>query len=818
MSRSFLPALLACAFAASAANAQGRIEGIVRSADRRPQVGATVEVEGLDRSATTDADGRFTFDGMNAGTAVWIYAWLGNLMSPRTAIYLDPDGPTAVELVIEPPPVPRPVEPEVAAEVPLLGSPNGIGRVVVAPEQTAVLPSLGERDALRGLQLLPGVSGSHEGSSAPYLRGGDPSQTLVSYDGMTLYETDRLVHYASPFNMDAVRTVELGRDAFDAAVGGRLSGTLDITGKTGRRDRPGLRVGGDFLSIHGVAEMPLGRRVSLLVAGRHSLNGPLYADVRGLLGRPSGSIIPRIASWSGFTTRDAARLTLFQNLLPWESYDLNAKLLVETSSSNKLTVSAYRGRDTIDTYRQYEVPDTVRKRITARGTYAPATISASDPRRRTNEALSLQWLRSWGKKVDTRLSVAHSRFEGLADHATLTGGAWIGGGTLEDNTVDDTTARLDLTARLRSNDSLEAGVLATRIDTLYQLETSAIARLVPGVTSTATRPDSGGLLDRDQKTTLYAGYVQNRWTAFRRLTLSPGVRVTRYDLTSETLVEPRLEADLALNKRLRLKGAWGDQHQFVNRIAREDLTVGPRASWMLADGTSVPVARARKVAGGLTYQSDRFLFEAQVFHKSLTGLAELVPSLGWRTSTGPDLAPFFQQGEGTARGGELLIQGQFGHNRGWIAYTLTKVESKFPGLANNAFPADEDQRHGVKIVDTLRIWRATLAGSWIFATGRPSTQDVGVRTETVDGTFAFDDFLVGQRNGGRLRDYHRLDLSAYLDLPLGSTKLVLSGTAFNVYNRRNVDYTVYQLVEGDVFGSDIRLMGRTFNAALSLRF
>ena len=50
----------------------------------------------------------------------------------------------------------------------MLNAADDISRITLAPEQVAVLPSLGERDIFRAFQLLPGVSGSQETSSGLY--------------------------------------------------------------------------------------------------------------------------------------------------------------------------------------------------------------------------------------------------------------------------------------------------------------------------------------------------------------------------------------------------------------------------------------------------------------------------------------------------------------------------------------------------------------------------------------------------------------------------------------------------------------------------
>src|SRR6185295_210582 len=132
-----------------------------------------------------------------------------------------------------------------------LNTTDEVSRIELSPAQIATLPTLGEQDVFRAFQLLPGVSGSNETSSALSVRGGKSDQTLVEYDGFRMYGVDHLFGYFSAFNMDAVQKVELSKGGFEAKKGGTLSSFMDLTGKSGRLDRPEFTVGISLLSLHG---------------------------------------------------------------------------------------------------------------------------------------------------------------------------------------------------------------------------------------------------------------------------------------------------------------------------------------------------------------------------------------------------------------------------------------------------------------------------------------------------------------------------------------------------------------------------------------
>jgi len=78
---------------------------------------------------------------------------------------------------------------------------------------------------------MPGVSAANESSAGLYVRGSTPDQSLVLYDGFTIYHVDHLFGFYSAFNADAIKDVQLYRGGFESKFGGRLGSVVEITGK-----------------------------------------------------------------------------------------------------------------------------------------------------------------------------------------------------------------------------------------------------------------------------------------------------------------------------------------------------------------------------------------------------------------------------------------------------------------------------------------------------------------------------------------------------------------------------------------------------------
>jgi hypothetical protein len=94
---------------------------------------------------------------------------------------------------------------------------------------------------------------------------------------------------------------------------------------------------------------------------------------------------------------------------------------------------------------------------------------------------------------------------------------------------------------------------------------------------------------------------------------------------------------------------------------------------------------------------------------------------------------------------------------------LSKTTQKFAELNfGKVFPASFDRRHNFSLAGTYELnkhW--TVSADFVFYTGRAFTLPTGRITVPINGSLydaAYYDFT--SRNNTRLRNYHRLDISA----------------------------------------------------------
>jgi len=187
-----------------------------------------------------------------------------------------------------------------------------------------VLPSFVERDAIKSLQLLPGIASGSEGQSGLNVRGGSPDQNLFLLDGVTLYHVNHLGNYLSVFETEALKDIKLFKGAFPARYGSRLSSVVDIRVKDGNK-----------YSTHG--NLSLG-----LLSTGVLLEGPIKKE-------KSSFLFSFRRFWPDIFMLPLSSIALDGGAIGYTFYDNIIKTNYEITSKDKMFLSFYFGRDAYST-------------------------------------------------------------------------------------------------------------------------------------------------------------------------------------------------------------------------------------------------------------------------------------------------------------------------------------------------------------------------------------------------------------------------------------------------------------------------------------
>lgn len=793
MKRLFLTLAITLLFLSSA-SAQMTLSGkVIEKGSGEVLPFATITIAGTSTGVTTNLDGFFSLIDIAQDDLVLEVSYVG-YQSAQLAVARDQSGPLIIELT---PANAQLNEVIVTADAyKVLRATTGISTATISTRQLSALPSVGETDIFRSLQLLPGVSGTNENSSGLFVRGGTPDQNLVLLDGMTVYKVDHFFGFFSAFNASAVKDVQLFKGAFPARYGGRTSSVVDLTGKIGSFQKFGGGLGVNFLSANGYLELPVSKKVSVLLAGRRSytdiIQSALFDDIRNNL--------------LGDRTLNAPNIRPEDVLLEepeFYFYDWNGKVSYRPSDKDMLTLSVYSGQDFLDESRSIdrEIPESI----------VPDGRILFDLDETTdwgNRGISTKWSRQWGPKWYTNVLLAGSEYFSVFDReADL--GIYAGDSTLffgrfptyEDNSVADLSARIDVEWQRSSSAKTEFGISLTHTEIDYS----------------NIRNDTLVILERNQEAFFGSIYASNEQQIGDDLKLTTGIRFSDYELRAKPIFEPRISLTYQLLPQWKLKAAYGRHYQFVNRIINENISEGSREFWLLADGDLVQISKADHYVLGLSYEIDNWLFDVEGYYKDLSGLSEF--SLRFRRGLEIVADELFFTGSGIARGVEVLIQKKQGAYTGWVSYTLGAVRNTFEAFnEGQKFPALHDQLHEFKMVHSYELSDWTLAATFIYGSGKPFSEPEGqYSVELLDGQ-SLNYIGVGPKNGSRLPAYHRLDLSIHRKFKLGELPTDLGFSIFNLYNRTNIWYKEYDFTQEPPLITDITYLGITPNLSFKIDF
>ncbi len=201
-----------------------RVSGRVTDRQGQPLEFATVAVPALKMGAVSDEQGAFELD-LPAGRALLEVSQIGYQRARLEIVVADGLAPVRVTLAEAPVPVS-----EVQVTASSFGKAGKSEGAVIRRFDVVTTPG-GAADVMQALRALPGINAPAEGA-ALYVRGGDPSETLVRLDGG---EIGHPYHYEgasgglfSAFDAYMLKSAFFSSGGFSAKYGGVLSGVLDV--------------------------------------------------------------------------------------------------------------------------------------------------------------------------------------------------------------------------------------------------------------------------------------------------------------------------------------------------------------------------------------------------------------------------------------------------------------------------------------------------------------------------------------------------------------------------------------------------------------
>lgn len=606
------------------------------------------------------------------------------------------------------------------------------GAESIGMSELASLPAVfGERDVMKGIQLLPGVKADGDGSSGYQVRGGTTAQNLVTVDGAVVYNSGHLMGFFSAFNDDALGGATLYKGTVPARLGGGVSSVFEIQSRQGDMFRHRATVGVGLLAARAMAEGPIAEgRASYLVAARKS-----YLDL----------LIKMSKDY-----RD--------NKIAF--YDVNAKVAWRAGDRDNLQLSLLHGADDMDLFGSMGVSW-------------------------GNTAIAARWFHSFASPLFLNVSANVSNFSnearasvisdesvtGFVKHATLS--ACLTWTPAETHRVllgcASTLTRLR-SAEMKSGDYTEREQRdAWQRDAWVSDDWSLSddVRVDYGVRVVAFSALGGApYYEIDADGVVLRQSNPAKWSVVK-------TRVS---------VEPRLNISIGLTPRSAINAGYSRQAQNIYQIRNSNSMSMPFDRFAMSSNILCSMISDQVSAGWhFATPSQSFDFAADVYYKSLDNVYDYRD--GKTLWSCHRMETLIKGGRGRAYGLELCAHKNAGRLTGWVAYTLSWSETKIDGINGGKwYAASNDRRHDVSIVGQCRLNEAwTLAATWVFNSGQALTAP-SAKYDIMGTTY----YYYAERNGFRAPAYHRMDVGASHKRRLSAkVERELNFGVYNLYGRQN---------------------------------
>lgn len=598
----------------------------------------------------------------------------------------------------------------------------------------------GERDILKSLQLLPGVSAEGDGTGGFQVRGGTASQNLVLLDDAPVINSGHLFGFFSTFNDPALSSATLYKGQIPARYGGATSSVFDVNTKAGN------------------AEKYKGSFTVGLLSAKFDIEGPIIKDKLSFFASARRSYMDMFLK---FTDQFKDNSLYF--------YDINAKVNYNVGYNDKIAVSLFVGRDNLG-------------------------MSDMMNMQWGNITTTAKWYHTFNDRLASVATLYHGNFindmgmqitsedDNMNGHLRQTGIKYsFSWNPHENHNVDFglQSALIDLksaewtmgtTHQKEQRRGWESGVwinddwaINERVHVMGGIRLGIMSAL--GGSPYYRLDEGGNIIDR---------YTPRNGKPYK----------------TYLSIEPRLSLNYRITDLQSIKMAYSRSSQNIHAIRSTGSSM-PFDRYAMTSNIIKPQTADQVSAGYVAlFGNTRWEISGEVFYKDIHNIYDYKDGKSFNSEI--EIERLLLGGKGRAYGFEFTLRKNAGKLTGWIGYTLSWAQNKIDGINNGKwYTAGNDRRHDISVVGIYQFNKKwNMSAAWVFNTGQALTAP-SAKYE-VDGIHMFH---YAERNGYRAPAYHRLDLSATYTHEGPKLTYEWSFGIYNAYSRYNPFLIVFETDE-----------------------
>ncbi len=534
------------------------------------------------------------------------------------------------------------------------------------------LPGFGDNSVFNLLRLQPGILAAGEQTNELIIWGSYAGQSMVLFDGFTVYNLKNFNDNISSFNPLMAKDIKVLKGGFDARYGERVGGIVDISGKNGNTQNFSFVFNLNNMTMNALFEIPIKKRSSLVIAFRHTYFN-LY--------NPADYTVHRKDTAGNINAVDI-------HVVPnYVFRDINIKYSGKTKKDNTYYLSLYSGQDifyydinqqvyfrkilkhTQEKNRQFGGSFFYGKKLQNGGTQN-FIVSSSSLRKEYFNKYGI--VKLWSGETDTL--------------------DW----EVSNNTLTEFHARTEAVIPIYQKHTLEwgAGLISNR--SILDADTFGVN--MSSIDMTGAR--------------LYF-YLQDKISIGKHLTLRVGGRGIHVSNLHKGFLEPRLSAIVKLNEFWKINLATGIYNQFVAKSSVLDNEGNYHYLWAICDNADIPVQKAVHNVFSISFFKNNWTLSAESFYKITKGLSRYVVYQNI-------IPPGIYHGNSRSYGMDFMLKKEYKGHSAWIAYSLRKTEEYFDYFPDNNYRrAPQDQRHELKLSVLLNFDPLFVSANYVYGSGFP---------------------------------------------------------------------------------------------------
>mgnify|MGYP001582119991 CR=1 FL=1 len=615
----------------------------------------------------------------------------------------------------------------------------GASVVSLSIPDMASVPRFAEPDPVRIMQTLPGVTSADFDFLAQLnIRGGSFDETLISLDGVPVYNPYHFGGWFSMVNSDLLKREDLYRSNYPPNMSGYLSGVLNMVSKDGTGERH-----------KGIAS--LGVSSASLVAEGPMVGGTYVVGARRI--------------WL-----DLVFNLIKQNTLPYYFYDVFAKYSLPIDQNNLLKISVFYSRDVLDPIKSYSLQ----------------SFAVNDYPHWANRLIRGGWNLFARSGISLEFSLYESRSQ-VQGNVQADYGSEGKKHLLMNNGITERAAQFEATMLGESSQTvLGASIKELAVDYSWDVEWSKfgdpVGLFFPRPSTFFDYADNAFRSDGYEK--IIGFYGSHRFKIDQSVGGTLGFRADYVNRLSSFIVSPFMNVKMELTQEIDLWGAYGRYYQplFAFKEAKKEVVFSAPYAIRFLASRDEEVSRSDHFSVGIRFNEIPFqcVMEIEGYYKERRNL----PSSYF------DSTAHYVFEDGYATGLDILLKRIEEPVSGWVGYSFSR--SVKHGAGYDYF-SSVDRTHSLKIVVGQRIaeWlRIDLF--WTFATGVPYTDVTGKYVGTSVNQM-YDESVVapewrpieGRKNSARTIPYHRMDVGLTGSFVWGGLLFKPYLQVFNPYNAAN---------------------------------